>query len=113
MAARSSEARVLSIRQPWAWAIAAGHKKVENRSWTTGYRGPVYIHASLRNERPAHAWLKRHYRLSPPVDLPKGAIVAVANLADVVRRRNAEAFGKWFFGPYGFVLTSVRRLRDQ
>lgn len=77
----------------------------------TGYRGPVYIHASLRNERPAHAWLKRHYRLSPPVDLPQGAIIAVANLADVVRRRNARPFGKWFFGPYGFVLTKVRRLR--
>lgn len=34
--------RVLSIQQPWAWAIAAGHKRVENRSWSTRYRGVVF-----------------------------------------------------------------------
>ncbi len=39
--------RVLSIRQPWAWFIAAGLKDVENRSWETSYRGTVAIHAGL------------------------------------------------------------------
>lgn len=24
----------LTVKQPWAWAIVAGHKRVENRSWT-------------------------------------------------------------------------------
>jgi hypothetical protein len=38
----------LSIRQPWAWLIIAGHKDVENRSWTTTYRGPLLIHAARR-----------------------------------------------------------------
>jgi len=37
--------RILTVRQPWAWAIIAGHKPVENRSWTTDYRGPLAIHA--------------------------------------------------------------------
>jgi len=41
-----SEIRGLSIRQPWAWAIAAGHKPVENRSWSPTYRGLIAIHAS-------------------------------------------------------------------
>jgi len=38
--------RALSIRQPYAWAIAIGAKPVENRTWGTAYRGLIAIHAS-------------------------------------------------------------------
>jgi hypothetical protein len=38
--------RALSINEPWAWAIIAGHKSIENRSWQASYRGPIAIHAS-------------------------------------------------------------------
>jgi hypothetical protein len=103
--------RVLSIRQPWAWAIAIGRKKVENRSWSTAYRGVVYIHASLKVDRQAIDWLRREVRLKPPADLRVGAVIAVAELSDVVTRRRAARFGKWFFGPCGFVLQKVRPLR--
>lgn len=41
--------RALTIHGPWAWAIAAGHKTVENRSWTTNYRGTLAIHAGIRH----------------------------------------------------------------
>lgn len=37
--------KALTVKQPWAWAIVAGGKDVENRSWATKYRGPVLIHA--------------------------------------------------------------------
>jgi hypothetical protein len=37
--------KALSIRQPWAWLIANGHKDIENRSWNTNYRGAFLIHA--------------------------------------------------------------------
>lgn len=40
--------KTLTVRQPWAWAIARGHKNVENRGWTTTHRGPLAIHAALR-----------------------------------------------------------------
>lgn len=40
--------RVLTVRQPWAWAIAAGYKYIENRTWTTSYRGKLGIHAGAR-----------------------------------------------------------------
>lgn len=36
----------LSIRQPYATMVALGVKDVENRNWTTDYRGPLAIHAS-------------------------------------------------------------------
>jgi hypothetical protein len=37
--------KALSIRQPWAWLIVAGYKDVENRKWSTSFRGRIYIHA--------------------------------------------------------------------
>lgn len=40
--------KALTVRQPWAWAIARGHKTIENRSWTTTYRGPLAIHAAAK-----------------------------------------------------------------
>lgn len=40
--------KTLAVRQPWAWAIARGHKNVENRGWVTPHRGPLAIHAGLR-----------------------------------------------------------------
>ena len=29
----------LSIQQPWAWFIVNGYKDVENRTWSTKFRG--------------------------------------------------------------------------
>ncbi|WP_323985912.1 ASCH domain-containing protein [Microbacterium plantarum] len=40
--------RILTVRQPWAWAIIHGGKDVENRvrNIAGGYRGPVAIHVA-------------------------------------------------------------------
>jgi len=37
--------KAILIRQPWAWLIVHGYKDVENRTWSTKYRGPILIHA--------------------------------------------------------------------
>jgi hypothetical protein len=37
--------KALSVRAPWWWAILHG-KPVENRDWSTNFRGRFYIHAS-------------------------------------------------------------------
>jgi hypothetical protein len=39
--------KAITVRQPWAWAIAAGAKTVENRTRGSAYRGPLAIHAGL------------------------------------------------------------------
>ena len=41
--------RVLTVRNPWAWALIHGGKTVENRprNIVGEYRGPVAIHAGL------------------------------------------------------------------
>ncbi|WP_295104426.1 hypothetical protein [uncultured Microbacterium sp.] len=40
--------RILTVRQPWAWAIIHGGKNVENRvrNIAGDYRGPVLIHVA-------------------------------------------------------------------
>lgn len=48
--------RILTVRQPWAWAIIHGGKDVENRvrNIAGGYRGPVAIHAGLAYDKDSH-----------------------------------------------------------
>lgn len=44
---------VLSIKQPWAQLILEGIKDVEVRSWTTSYRGPIWIHVGQKIDESA------------------------------------------------------------
>lgn len=46
-----NDIRALSVRQPWASLILSGHKTVENRTWTTKYRGQIVIHAGQATVR--------------------------------------------------------------
>ncbi|WP_436493404.1 hypothetical protein [Actinokineospora sp. HUAS TT18] len=43
--------KALSVARPWAGLIIAGHKPVENRTWSTTFRGLLVIHASQRWDR--------------------------------------------------------------
>jgi len=45
--------KALSLTQPMAWAIFHG-KDVENRRWSTKFRGRVYIHASKGFDKEHH-----------------------------------------------------------
>ncbi len=38
--------KAISINGPWWWYIMQGVKPVENRSWASGYRGPLLIQVS-------------------------------------------------------------------
>ena len=40
--------KALTSTQPWATLVAIGAKKIETRSWSTPYRGPLAIHAAKR-----------------------------------------------------------------
>jgi len=37
--------KALSVRAPWWWAILHLGKDIENRDWSTNYRGKIYLHA--------------------------------------------------------------------
>lgn len=103
----------LSIRQPWAWLIANGHKDVENRTWTHGYKGPLLIHAGKGMTREDYtACLEVVANVAPQVRLPafdaleRGGIVGQARITGWCY----ESASPWFFGPYAFTLADAKPL---
>ncbi|TXH11974.1 MAG: ASCH domain-containing protein [Hyphomicrobiaceae bacterium] len=78
--------KALTIKQPFAHAIAIGAKLVEYRSWKTDYRGPLAIHAGCAIPRITD-WdeVRAHYNIDLPDDqeFVLGAIVATAELINV------------------------------
>lgn len=72
--------RVLSVRQPWASLIVMGEKTVENRTWSTPYRGTLAIHAALRLDADD----------ATTRALPRGVILGTVSLCDVVRDADSE-----------------------
>lgn len=128
--------KALSLWQPWASLIAIGAKRIETRSWSTDYRGPVAIHASkhwtdkesvLVTTEPFATALRAH------VSLPFGAIVAVADLVDclptitegfdsvtvessdgsciiIPPAEPERSFGNYAPNRFAWVLTNVRAL---
>ncbi len=113
--------KILSIRQPWAWAIIYGGKDVENRTWKTNFRGRFLVHASKTFDMEGWQWIaKNENRLwiqQSVYELPHyagacllgGGIVGSVEIIDCVTSHGSI----WFAGPYGFVLKNPQPLPFQ
>jgi hypothetical protein len=77
--------KALTVWQPSAWAIVAGHKDVENRSWATHYRGPVLIHAAKGFNPEIAVWMRQKLGLDPPLHYTHSAILGVVEITDCTR----------------------------
>ncbi len=113
--------KAISIWQPWAHLIACGLKKVETRSWSTSYRGPIAIHASKTTDDDGmFGELLREARILKSVaDFPPmahGAIVAVATIDRCVPVESEcwsgreLIFGDFSAGRFAWVLFNARAL---
>jgi len=102
MALAHSTFPALSIRQPWADLILWGVQDVENRVWSTGFRGHLLVHAGRQVDRRAIDHLEDWFGIVlPPGYRPRtGAILGMARLVDCVRASPSP----FFSGPCGFVL---------
>ena len=98
--------KVIVIRQPWAWLIVNGFKDIENRSWSTHYRGPLLIQAAVRRPAPEDLEYARQRRVKLPQEFDLGGIVGCVQLEDCVHRSRS----KWFEGPVGWVLSKPKTL---
>ena len=78
--------KTLSVRQPWADLIMRGIKDIENRSWTTSYRGPLLIHAS-KTFVPGPA-VAAFY--GPDHQWEQGGIIGTVDLVDVVTDSDSQ-----------------------
>lgn len=76
--------KAISLRQPWARAVADGHKTVENRGRATTYRGLVAVHASkaVSADGDRDPRIIGLYGPHASAGQPTGAVIAVADLID-------------------------------
>src|SRR5260221_1253433 len=80
--------KALTLTQPWATLVAIGAKKIETRSWSTSYRGPLAIHAAKAAHREEAALCLQEPFTSALggrvlYELPLGRVVATVRLVDV------------------------------
>jgi hypothetical protein len=118
--------RALTLTQPWASLVACGAKRVETRSWSTRYHGPLAIHAarafppSARAAclRPSIARALVDAGLPGADDLPLGVVLAVCRLtacrliagaADRPPPPESE-FGDYTTGRFAWLLDAVHPL---
>jgi hypothetical protein len=119
--------RALSLTQPWAYfmlSLPPEHRKcIENRSWNSAVRGPVWVHASkkmtLQDFRSACS-----FALSAGVPasllpsstasrlIPRGGIVGRFTITGVIRPGEGGTPGsptppgqeRWYMGRYGYIV---------
>lgn len=94
--------RCLTIRQPWATLVALGEKEFETRSWSTGYRGELAIHAGQKidkaicRQEPFKSVLLKHGYTDN--NLPAGVIIAVGQLKECYEVTGHSDGAGWLSG---------------
>lgn len=124
--------KALTLTQPWASLVAIGAKRIETRSWSTSYRGPIAIHAARGFPGEAkhlcesggicrafgwqvcgptltQDWLYESARNIKA--LPLGCIVATAELVGTVPtdRHDFEVNGSFHYRDFTFEMTDQER----
>jgi hypothetical protein len=94
----------LSVRQPHAWGLIHGTKRIENRTWRTHYRGPLVIHAGVRTD---DLGAIDDYPGCDIAGLAWGKLVGVVDLVDVVpfERVRGRPYAE---GPWCWVVANPR-----
>lgn len=111
--------KAITMWQPWASLMAAGHKQYETRSWDTKYRGPLAIHAAKNTRHLGEARWHELYGKFDWDNLPYGVVVAIAQLesvefmnTDFIARISDQeyALGEWKVGRWAWYLKDVTPL---
>lgn len=102
--------KALTLTEPFASLVAMQQKRVETRSWSTDYRGPLAIHAAKGYPK----WAKetaeefsdflQYETGSWDAEITRGRILCIVELVDVRRTESARLHvpGKEYrFGDYG------------
>lgn len=124
---RRAPTKAFSVRQPWAWAIVHGGKRIENRRSSSPWRKAIgqslWIHASgsmTPGEYSEALGFMRESGLTIRVprmtELELGGIVGRAKLVAVMsvesaryhlRRDGCDAELRWATGPFCLILREV------
>ncbi|MBK7686252.1 MAG: hypothetical protein IPJ25_09720 [Rhodocyclaceae bacterium] len=108
----TSQLRCLAVQQPFAWALCANVKNIENRTWTTKQRGTIVIVASS-----ATSQVKRFQKDAKPAKLSAdhltvSAAIGLVDIVDVVPLNPSLESNPWAFGPYCWQLANGRLFKE-
>lgn len=108
--------KAITLTQPWATLVAIGAKKIETRSWSTKYRGPLAIHAGKGLAGMSETDLLAYFHTTPfaeylftagykhPGHLPRGSVIAIGVLTGVTKitatNPPSETEPEFAFGNY-------------
>lgn len=107
--------QALSLWQPWAQLVVLGAKRIDTRSWSTRWRGWIWIHASkkitkvgrqLANEDPIFREALAPWIFSV---LPRGEIVGAVSLDAILRTEQLDDNRMTLMGIYGATRISIER----
>jgi activating signal cointegrator 1 len=119
--------KALSLIQPWATIVILGVKRYETRSWRTGYRGPLVIHASGRFPRELRGLCGREPFQSilqaagfeSWADLPLGVVLGTVELSACQRVNELSAIngvelalGDYRSGRWAWLLENAQALPE-
>jgi hypothetical protein len=113
--------RALSIHQPWAELIMLGRKRYELRTWKTGFRGQIAVHASFGMDHRLDDYEGARQAGLPIEKLERGAIVGTVELVDCTpfarsmaneMLANRAHFSGWLQNLWAWELQRPERLRD-
>lgn len=122
--------RILTLWEPWATLMALGAKRIETRSWSTRYRGPLAIHAAKGG---LNAFISEADMLTHPyfnealsnATMRPGHILAVVTLVECApvekchrlgemacnwKWEREQAFGNYSPGRFAWITANLFRL---
>jgi hypothetical protein len=118
--------KTLSLLQPWATLVIIGAKQIETRSWNTGHRGELLIHASMGKAAALICKQPPFSKHIPNFDvLPFGAIIGKVILTDIIKIEELNfsnsrinqltleerAFGDYTEGRYAWMLSEATEFK--
>lgn len=98
--------RALTVKQPHAWAIAAGHKDVENRPWKfwLPLGTTIGVHAGVKDDPDGLS-----VPISVPDDLTRGALIGLVDVVGCVQNSTS----RWARpGSWHWLLANARLLDE-
>ena len=117
----------LSLTQPWATLAVLALKEWETRSWSTRFRGNVYIHAAKNFPKWARECLNypvfkdalAPFGYTSSTQFPIGQIIGKVEIVGCEPTRNVEprisqrerAFGDYSDGRFAFEMRSPKHFR--
>lgn len=114
--------KAISVKQPWAGLIASGFKRIETRTWSTKYRGPLLIVSSQVYADVTEEWVAEHRDLLtilvhtyPGLLEEKGKALAMVDLVDCVpmkKEHEAVALCPVYEFAWAWRLDGIHRIEN-